>query len=249
MLLKFYRVLTISPNVTVGSESLEDGAVTNAKVAANAAIAWSKMAALTEGSILLGNASNVATVTDAKTDTQILVGNATTLASVAVSGDATLANTGALTIATDAITTGKILAANVTEAKIATDSLTAIVAANVADANATGGIQLLFRIDTAGGATANTDVTMTHKVRVIDAWVVNRAAGTAGDTITVSNTASAITDAIDISPGDKTIARAGEIDDANHEIAASGVLRITETDGGGNDSPATTVYVLAVKVA
>lgn len=56
------------------------GAVVNADVSASAAIAYSKLAALTSANILVGNGSNVATV-------------------VAVSGDLTLANTGAFTVA------------------------------------------------------------------------------------------------------------------------------------------------------
>lgn len=63
----------------VDTAEIKDGAVVNADVNAAAAIAWSKMAALTDGQLLVGNGSNVAT-------------------DVAVSGDATLANTGALTV-------------------------------------------------------------------------------------------------------------------------------------------------------
>jgi len=65
---------------------------------------------LAQGSILLGNSSNVATATDIKTSGRILVGNGTTSVLVAVSGDATLASTGALTIAADAVTPAKVSA-------------------------------------------------------------------------------------------------------------------------------------------
>lgn len=229
---RMLRVTSVTTNVTVETYDTYEGSLD-----------------LAEGSIFLGDSSGKATSLSAKTDTQILVGNGTTLASVAMSGDATLANTGAITIATDAITTTKILDSNVTEAKIAPNTLTGTVAANVADANVIGGIPQLFRIDTAGGATANTDVTVTHKIRVIDVWVVNRGTGTASDTITITDGTNAITDAIDISGADKTVARVGTIDDAYHEIAAAGTLRVTETDGGGSDSPATTVYVSAIRVA
>jgi len=138
---------------------------------------------------------------------------------------------------------------SIDEEHLADDILTGDEVAVLADAATTGGIPVLHRIDTAGGATGDTDVVLDDKTRVIDVWVVNNAAGTASDTITVKNGSTAITDAIDISGGDKTIARAGEIDDAQHEIAAAGTLKVTETDGGGSDSPATTVYVLGVKVA
>ena len=71
--------------------------VVDADVAASAAIAFSKLAALTTGSILLGVA-NVATAVDMKTSGQVPVGNGSTLVSVAISGDATLAASGALTV-------------------------------------------------------------------------------------------------------------------------------------------------------
>lgn len=74
--------------------------IVNADISATAAIDFSKLAALTSGSILVGSAGNVAT-------------------SVAMSGDATIIASGALTIANDAITTVKILNANVTLAKLA----------------------------------------------------------------------------------------------------------------------------------
>lgn len=75
-----------------GALTIAAGAVTNAKVNAAAAIAYSKLAALPSGDILVGSAGNVATA-------------------VAMSGDATMANTGAITIAAGAITNAKVNAA------------------------------------------------------------------------------------------------------------------------------------------
>ncbi|MFW9872329.1 MAG: hypothetical protein ACFFG0_04440, partial [Candidatus Thorarchaeota archaeon] len=69
----------------------------NADVNASAAIAFSKLAALTTGSILIGTA-NVAAALDVKGDGKILVGNGSTATSVAVSGDVTLDNAGATTV-------------------------------------------------------------------------------------------------------------------------------------------------------
>lgn len=63
----------------VDTAEILDGAVVNADVGAAAAIAWSKMAALTDAQILVGNGSNVAV-------------------DVAVSGDVSMANTGAVTV-------------------------------------------------------------------------------------------------------------------------------------------------------
>lgn len=78
-----------------------DNSVTNAKVDAAAAIAFSKLASLTSGNILVGNASNVPT-------------------SVALSGDATISNTGVLTIAAGAVVTADLANNAVTAAKVNT---------------------------------------------------------------------------------------------------------------------------------
>ncbi len=122
-------------------------------------------------------------------------------------------------------------------------------AATVADANVIGGLPVVFRIDVAAGVTGNVDVVSTYKVRVIDAWLVKRAAAGGGEgTIQVKNGANAITDAMSININDQAIARAASIDDAQHEIAAGGTLRITRTRTASTDETCT-VYVLAVRVA
>lgn len=83
-----------------GVTAIVAGVIVNADINAAAAIAFSKLAALTSGNILVGSAGNVPT-------------------SVTMSGDATIIASGALTIASNAITTAKILNANVTLAKLA----------------------------------------------------------------------------------------------------------------------------------
>ena len=87
--------------------------IVNADVATNCALAYSKLAPLANGSILIGSASNVATVQ-------------------ALSGDATLSNAGVLTIAASAITNAKISSsAAIALSKLATGSLpTAITISN-----------------------------------------------------------------------------------------------------------------------
>lgn len=74
---------------SVDTANIVDGAVTNAKVNAAAAIAFSKLASLTSGNILVGSVGNVPT-------------------SVSMSGDATIIASGALTIANNAVTSAKI---------------------------------------------------------------------------------------------------------------------------------------------
>lgn len=84
-----------------GVTAIGAGVIVNADINAAAAIAFSKLATLASGNILVGSAGGVAT-------------------SVVMSGDATIIASGALTIANNAITTVKILDANVTLAKLAT---------------------------------------------------------------------------------------------------------------------------------
>lgn len=120
--------------------------------------------------------------------------------------------------------------------------------AAVADANVIGGVPVLHRIDVADAATGDVDVTLTYKTRVVEAWAVKTGAnGGAANTIQVKNGANAITDAMSININDTLIVRAASIDDAQHEIAAGGTLRVTRTKAGGN--AACTVYVLGVRVA
>lgn len=135
--------------------------------------------------------------------------------------------------------------------QVPANTLEGTVVANGADGNVIGTIPLIFRIPIVGGAAGNTDVISTHKVRVLDVWAVHTAgAGEANDTIQVLNGAGAISDAMAWSGADTVIVRAASINDANHEIAAGGTLRVTTTDDdAGNDVGAGIVYVLAERVA
>lgn len=144
-------------------------------------------------------------------------------------------------------TVGKVLVSDGTDPTYGT--IAGLAVSNVADVNVIGGIPLIFRIKTAGGATASITVVSTHKVRIINAWCVNAGLGTASDTITIKNVATAVTDAMDINKADKTVTRVGTLDDAQWEIAAAANLVVTETDGGGSDSPAVDVFIEAIRVA
>ena len=72
-----------------GVTSIASGVIVDADVKADAAIAYSKLATLTSGNILVGSAGNVAT-------------------SVALSGDATMSDTGAITLASNAVTSSRM---------------------------------------------------------------------------------------------------------------------------------------------
>ena len=80
--------LTIATGA-VNSAKIADGAVVNDDVNASAAIAHSKLAAVPDGQVIVGNGSTVPTA-------------------VSISGDVTLANTGAVTIANDAVEIGML---------------------------------------------------------------------------------------------------------------------------------------------
>lgn len=154
-----------------------------------------------------------------------------------------LSRYGEVDLPNNAIDTAEIQDSAVTAAKIASDILTGVKVATVADVNTVGGIPVLYRIN-AVALSGNVNVTVAEKIRVIDAWCVATAAGAAADTITVSNGASAITNAMDLNVADNTVVRAGTIDDANHEIAAAGTLRVV-----GASAVNAVVYVLAIRVA
>jgi predicted RecA/RadA family phage recombinase len=117
----------------------------------------------------------------------------------------------------------------------------------VADGNVLGGVPVLFRKDCAD-ASADVDVTVTHKIRVLDAWGLNTgiAAHAANDTWQVKNGANAISDAVAKTATVNAIKRIATIDPSRHEIAAGGTLRITTVKA---TNAAVTVYVLAIRVA
>jgi len=111
--LPFKSLITTSPiSTTVNTNdltlTLDD--LVNSDISSSAAIAFSKLALLTDGNILVGNSSNVVT-------------------SVILSGDATIINTGALTVATNAINNDKIITHTTTKITTSSKSLlnTAIV--------------------------------------------------------------------------------------------------------------------------
>jgi hypothetical protein len=121
-----------------------------------------------------------------------------------------------------------------------------IEAPEVANVNTQGGIPVVHRL-TIADAAGDTDIVLDHKTRVIEAWAVKTGAnGGAGDTATLKNGATAISNAISLNVTDKSIARAGEIDDAQHEIAAGGTLRVTAAKV---TNCACEFYVLGIRVA
>lgn len=148
------------------------------------------------------------------------------------------------------VTTGATVVTGVADCRTitaTTASLDGVNVANSANVSVVGAIPVVIRIDLAAGALADTDVTITNKLRVIDAYLVLRGAGVSTTTLQVKNTASAITNAMAASGSDQALVRAATIDDSAYEIAAGGILRVTSATGA--TQPAATVYVTCVRVA
>lgn len=96
---------TVDVSGAVGTLSLSDGSVTNAKIATGAAIQYDKLATLNTG--------------------QVLVGNAGTPTAATLSGDATIDASGALTLGSGVVETGMIADDAVTADKLADTAVTA----------------------------------------------------------------------------------------------------------------------------
>jgi hypothetical protein len=170
--------VAMSGDVTIsntGVTSITAGAIVNADINASAAIAFSKLASLTSGQILVGSAGNVPTA-------------------VAMSGDAVIIASGALTIANDAITTAKILTANVTLAKLASGITPSNVIKFASQVTTVGGAAAeAFTVTGAVGATDRAFVQVvddgTANVTVLQAVVTD-------NTLTVTFSANPGNDAI-----------------------------------------------------
>jgi len=120
--------------------------------------------------------------------------------------------------------------------------------ADVAESDVIGGVPVVFMVPIAAGALGNTDITVTHKIRVLDAYLILRGAGVSTTTLQVFKGATgAITDAMAASGSDTALVRAAVINDAYYEIAAGGTLRVTSATGA--TQPDALVVVTAVRVA
>jgi len=145
---------------------------------------------------------------------------------VAVSGDATLAANGALTIA-DSVLDGSNVA-------------------NTSPDNVIGAIPVLYRI-AVEDASANNDITSTHKFLVTDFWFVGGATpGVAEDTVQLLNGTNAISEVVAKTTDANCLVRATQLDQSTGMVAAGGTIRITSVK---NTNVAGTAYVMGIRVA
>ena len=234
--------LVYMTNATAANEAAEVAGFTPRAVASGEPVTLFGVGArfrysssLTPGDILYAGA------TAGRLDTGATTGDSAGVAMVVTSEDIVVIR------GTPYQVTGSVADNAVTLAKVSPATMDGTINKVVADANVIGGLTVLHRIDIAAGALGNTDVTLTHKTRVLDAWLVLRGAGVSTTTLQVKNGTNAITDAMAASGSDQAIVRAASINDAYHEIAAGGTLRVTSATGA--TQPDAVVYVLGIRVA
>lgn len=107
-----------------------------------------------------------------------------------------------------------------------------------------GGISFLLKATLTAGSTVTIhNANAPFKYEVVDAWSVAKSAD--GGTWKVDNGTNDISDAVTVTGTDKTLDRAGTIDDAYCQIAAAGSLRVVG-DGSLADAD---VYIHCVRVS
>jgi len=149
----------------------------------------------------------------------------------------------------------KLLAGSVALASLTAASLNGTAVANTANAGVIGGIPVvhMFSVADTGAATTDTDITLTHKTKILYVIVVKTSTASlnnGANTVQILNGTSAITDAIDIrNIADKTVKLCGTIDDAQQTISAGGTLRLERVAASATDDNAVDVYVVGVRSA
>jgi len=110
--------------------------------------------------------------------------------------------------------------------------------------SANGAVPVIFKATLTAGSTVQVhNANAPFKYEIIDAWSV--AKSTDAGTWKLTNGANDITNAVAVTATDKTINRAGTIDDAYNQIAAAGSLSVVG-DGSLADVD---VYIKAIRVA
>jgi len=241
------------PDVNLRTGAINTGKVTATKLAGGAVVA-AKLGALAVETAKINNLAVTAEkiAADAVITAKILDLNVTDgkLAADAVTTAKILnANVTAAKLATDAVETAKIKNVNVTEAKIevgaAAAGLSGLVAKFIAAGNVIGGVPVIHWIHITAGANGDTDITLTHKTKVVYA-IFLPSTTVAASTYQLKNVADPISDAV-LVPTAGTLGLPLTWDNTKTDIAAGTVLRVTGATG--LTMPAGDVYVLGFRVA
>jgi len=121
-----------------------------------------------------------------------------------------------------------------------------LIPGNVAENQTYPGIRVTYHIALTAKANGNTDVIVTNKVRILDAYVIQQEAAMTSGTVQVFNGANAITSTLTTAGADQAVARATTVNDAYYDIAAGGTLRVTSA--GGATQPKCLVVIEGVLV-
>ena len=143
---------------------IKDSGVGTAKIADNA-VTLAKMAGITRGSVIVGDASGDPSALALGSQAQLLISKDSDLAYVSLSGDASIDKTGALTIAADAVESG-MLNDNVIsgQTELASDGLAAADEMMISDGGTLKkiGVDNLFKDGPGLLAAASVDVSADH---------------------------------------------------------------------------------------
>jgi len=108
----------------------------------------------------------------------------------------------------------------------------------------TYGIPFILTVPNAGSATVSIfNADAPFKFRVLDAWGIDTQAGNAGNW-KIDNGAADVTSTVAYAASDTLISRADSVDDVTHDIAASGSLRLINS----NAADTSIVYISCVRV-
>ena len=202
------------------------GSIANADIASNAAIAFSKLASLSSGNILVGSGGNVAT-------------------SVAMTGDVTISNAGVTDITAGAIVNADInAAAAIADTKLATISTAGKVANSATTATSNNTVSAIVARDGSGNFSAGTitaalagnasTATTLQTARTIQGVSFNGSANitvvTAGTGISVSGTAVANTGVLSVNGSTGAVANVAVTNTAQSFTAAQRGTVVALTD-------------------
>jgi hypothetical protein len=110
--------------------------------------------------------------------------------------------------------------------------------------NILGAVPVVHQI-TIADSSGDTTVVVTDKTLVLDVWTLKTTTnGGSGDTVTVKNGSTAITDAISLNHNTKSITRAATLDPAQTTLAAGASLTVTAAK---STSVACLVFVLGIR--